>query len=129
MLRKSQTTKRIPSKGLISMIPAALLLAACAAPVPPLAQGLPLGITPASDQAFDERVQSRFPPGSAADVLVSELRREHFVIVGHEFTKDYELSASRSRESFPCKDTWRVYWNIKDDKISALKGTYSLVRL
>ena len=111
------------------MLPVTLFLEGCAATVPPLAHGFPLGVNPQSDQAFDERVRSRFPLASAADILLSELRREHFVIVSHEFTKDYELSASRSRESFPCKDTWRVYWNIKDDKISALKGTYSLVCL
>jgi hypothetical protein len=129
MPRKSPPTQRNPAKRVTSRLPVALFLAGCAAPVPPLAQGLPLGVTPESDQAFDERVRSRFPLASAADILLSELRREHFVIVSHDFTKDYELSASRSRESFPCKDTWRVYWNVKDDKISALKGTYSMLCL
>jgi hypothetical protein len=53
---------------------------------------------------------------------------ERFLVVSREFS-DYAISASRSRERLPCKETWTVYFNMQASQISAIKGTYAIVCL
>jgi hypothetical protein len=104
MARKFAPMVQKTSKAVLAVF----TLAGCAGSVPPIGDGLPLGIGPEADDAFDQRVHARFPLGSDADAILSELRKERFLVVSHEFS---------------------VYLNIQASQISGIKGTYAIVCL
>ena len=93
------------------------LLSACDRP-PPLARGLPLSFGPT--QYFDARLKKRFPIGSDASKLMSELRIEGFEINGGR--EPYQFSARYEVHDLACRESWAVYWAAEQGKIATIGG-------
>ena len=101
----------------------------CAVRIPEIGRNLP----PAWDDAnhaFDARVQERFPVGSSEAALVTELKREGFIVSDSKVEPEtYKSIALYDRPGLPCRLTWRVLWASEDSKISAIAGHYGGVCL
>ena len=99
----------------------ALLLCACRAPVPPIAQGLPRSFGPTPE--FNARIKQRFPIGAAESPLIAELRAEHFDIAEiHDSGTLYKYKATNDVQDFPCRETWTVIWVAENGKLTGIEG-------
>ena len=96
----------------ILVIPA---LQGCGTSPPPVARGLGhVGSEPYA--AWDQRVRERFPLGSDEKALLTELRRQHFVING--------TRASFRSNDFVCAQSWGIRWSAADNRITDVVGEH-----
>ena len=96
------------------------LLSACSDRSPPLGRGLPKTFGPAAPY-FDMRLKERFPIGSDAATLVTELRNEGFVI--RDGRQPYQFSARYQAHDLVCKESWTVHWTAEQGKIATIGGS------
>jgi hypothetical protein len=96
---------------------AAATLSACAPPVPPLAVGV------SGHVEFNERVKARFPVGSDARELRTELRTQGFQI-GDSHWAGFMFSAHYVGGGFPCNSNVSVNWNESSDRITRISSNF-----
>ncbi len=114
------------SAPLGALIALACLVAACAA-APPLARGLPKDPTAAS-QAFNSRLDQRFPVGSSDAALIQELQSEGFDIATlGEDKAPLQFIATRTVIRGTCRIAWTVSWGANNGRIVAITGSYGAV--
>ena len=113
---------RRPSLMLVAIL--GLCLSACQG-TPMIAKGLPGGTWKEVSNAFNARVQGRFPVDSSETAMLAELRREHFKpeTPGTSVPR-YHFSALRDLPGFPCRQFWTVQWNSDAGKITEIDGEY-----
>jgi len=100
-------------------------LSACQG-TPSIAKNLPGGTWKDVSNAFNARVQWRFPVGSSEATLSAELKREHFKTVAQEKSVSrVQFSALRDLPGFPCRQFWTIEWNSDTGKITEIDGGYS----
>ena len=98
-----------------------VLLSACSDQAPPLGRGLPETFGPAAPY-FDTRLKKRFPIGSDATKLVTELRNEGFAVQGGR--EPNQFSARYQAHGLVCKKSWAVYWTAEQGKVAAISGSH-----
>jgi len=87
--------------------------------LPALARDLPKD-TKAADRVFQQRVAQRFPAGTPAAALETELKAQGF---GIESSAGWH-TASLKRKLFPCEIIWRVRWRAAAGKVSETDASY-----
>jgi hypothetical protein len=82
------------------------------------------------NDAFNARVQWRFPVGSSEAAMLTELKREHFKpdTPGKSVPR-YQFSVLRDLPGLPCRQFWRVEWNSDAGNITDIEGGYGGVCL
>lgn len=99
-----------------------VLLSACSDRAPPLGRGL--AETFAADAPyFATRLKERFPIGSDANKLVTELRNEGFVVQGDR--EPDQFSARYEARGLVCRESWAVHWTADQGKIAAIGGSHN----
>lgn len=98
-----------------------VLLSACSDRAPPLGRGLPKTFGP-SDPSFGTRLRERFPIGTDAVKLTTELRNEGFVVSGSR--EPGKFSARYEAHSLVCKESWAAQWTAEQGKIAAIDGSH-----
>lgn len=109
------------SSALLIGVPLLVLLSACSDRAPPLGRGLPETFGPTAPY-FDTRLKERFPVGSDAVKLVTELRNEGFTVKGG---RDPNQFSARYEAGLVCKKSWAVYWTAEQGKIAAISGSHN----
>src|ERR1700683_5656856 len=92
----------------------------CTRSIPPVAQGLTIPLGPT--QEFASRLRERFPVGSPAQSLTTELRNENFELNLASHSPAGTYSALYVSGGFPCKDEWSVEWTTQADKMATITG-------
>jgi hypothetical protein len=87
-----------------------------------LGRGLPETFGPAAPY-FDTRLKERFPVGSDATKLVTELRNEGFAVKGAR--EPNQFSARYQAHGLVCKKSWTVHWTAEQGKIAAISGSHN----
>ena len=86
-----------------------------------LTRNLP-GPFSAASAAFDARVRSRFPPGTAETELVAELSRQGFR-PGDRLGGERQMV--RRQDSFICNKAARIFWRTDEArKVRGVRGVY-----
>jgi hypothetical protein len=95
--------------------------------MPPLATSSPFGFA-VSETVFQKRVQNRFPVGSKAYVLETELLKQGFKIAQPQ--SDSEYRAVFHLSGFPCNKRWTVLWrNDAIQNIASIDASHGLTCL
>jgi hypothetical protein len=101
-----------------------LCVSACQG-TPTIAKSLPGRTWKEVNNAFDARVQWRFPVGSSEGAMLAELKREHFKAESPGTSVPrYQFSALRDLPGFPCRQFWTVQWNSDAGEITEIDGGY-----
>jgi hypothetical protein len=100
----------------------------CADSPPPIGRNLPSQFAEARP-VFNQRVTERFPTGSSEQALVTELRREGFVLTAISPPDEYQSRATYTAGQIVCKATWTIVWGAADAKITAIAANYGAVCL
>lgn len=98
------------------------LLSGCSDRTPPLGRGLPKTFGPAP--YFDTRIKERFPIGSDAAKLASELHNERFKVKGAGIPGQFSARYEFLDMDMACRESWTVHWTAEQGKIAAIGGTY-----
>ena len=115
-------------KSCLATIALLVFLASCSSmePRPPLIQGL-TGSRVSAD--FDQRIQSRFPVGSSAQVLAAELKDEGFSLSSSSVDsegRDVQAVGRLEYLDFPCEDDWIVSWHATAGNITEVHGEFGM---
>jgi len=110
------------SSALLIGVALLVLLSACSDRAPPLGRGLPETFGPTAPY-FDTRLKERFPVGSDATRLLTELRNEGFAVKGDR--EPNQFSARYQAHGLVCKKSWTVYWTAEQGKIAAISGSHN----
>lgn len=100
-----------------------VLLSACSDRAPPLGHGLPETFAPNAPY-FDTRLKERFPIGSDATKLVTELHNERFKVKGAGIPGRFSARYEFLDMDMACRESWTVHWTAEQGKIAAVGGRY-----
>jgi hypothetical protein len=102
-------------------------LSACSDSPPPIGAHLPGNFKVASD-AFEQRMQARFPVGSDEGALRDELGRERFVIT-RDPKSPFSFNARYTAGELVCRADWDIRWSVFAEKIESIGAGYAEICL